>query len=347
MTDPTQGTPAADGFRMPGEWHPHRRCWIGWPTRASCWRRHRAAACDAVARVARAIAAFEPVALVCRPEDAATAARLTDGAVELVTAPIDDSWLRDTGPSFLVDGRGGLAATDWLFNAWGRKVEPYDEDAAFAAWLAARVGARRYAAPIVNEGGAIHVDGEGTVLTTEDVLLNPNRAGPDGRTPERGAVERALCDYLGAERVVWLKHGLVSDTDTDGHVDTVAAFVRPGIVLAQASREPADPNHDRLADNLARLRAARDARGRALQIIEIVEPAAQEEDGQRLSLSYVNFYLANGGLVAPTFGVPEDEAALATLVRAFPDRRVVGVPARAIFVGGGGIHCITQQEPLP
>lgn len=329
---------------MPAEWEPHSRCWMAWPCRDEVWGEQMDAARTAYADVARAIADFEPVTLVCNPSDVAEAS-LTLGngtAIDVVSMEIDDSWLRDSGPTFLLDRNGHLAGAHWRFNAWGQKYQPYSRDAVVAKRILKHVGARRFRAPFVLEGGAIHVDGEGTVLTTEQCLLNPNR-NPD---ITKAQVEQNLRDWLGVSTVIWLPEG-IEDDETDGHVDEIACFVRPGVVLALSTDDKSDGNFDTLQTNLDILRSAKDAKGRPLQVIEVPQPARQEHNGKRLSLSYVNFYIANGGIVMPAFDVAEDERAFRIIRDAFPNRRVVQVHARDIFLGGGGIHCITQQQPAP
>jgi len=336
-------TPADDGFHMPAEWAPHERCWMGWPCRASLWGAGLEAARDAYAAVARAIAGFEPVTMLANEGELEEARSRCGEAVTCQALPLDDSWLRDTGPTFVVDGRGGLAGVDWRFNAWGEKFLPWDQDALIAERLLAQLGVTRYAAPLVLEGGSIHVDGEGTLLTSEECLLNPNR-NPD---LDRAAIEDYLRRYIGVSAFVWLGQGLDKD-DTDGHVDNIACFVRPGVVMACSCDDPADPNHAILGDNLARLKKARDAKGRALEVIELPLPReARYLDGQRVPLSYVNYYIANGGIVMESFGDAHDELARDIISRAFPGRRVVQVNATDILAGGGGIHCITQQQPKP
>jgi agmatine deiminase len=317
---------------------------MAWPCRDEVWGEQMDAARTAYADVARAIADFEPVTLVCNPSDVAEAS-LTLGngtAIDVVSMEIDDSWLRDSGPTFLLDRNGHLAGAHWRFNAWGQKYQPYSRDAVVAKRILKHVGARRFRAPFVLEGGAIHVDGEGTVLTTEQCLLNPNR-NPD---ITKAQVEQNLRDWLGVSTVIWLPEG-IEDDETDGHVDEIACFVRPGVVLALSTDDKSDGNFDTLQTNLDILRSAKDAKGRPLQVIEVPQPARQEHNGKRLSLSYVNFYIANGGIVMPAFDVAEDERAFRIIRDAFPNRRVVQVHARDIFLGGGGIHCITQQQPAP
>jgi agmatine deiminase len=220
------------------------------------------------------------------------------------------------------------------FNGWGGRFLPYDRDAEVPAALAAHLGIRRYAAPFVLEGGSFFVDGEGTLLTTEQCLLNPNR----NPALSRADIERGLRDFLGAEVLVWLGLGHSADRDTDGHVDGIAQYVRPGTVMIHAPGERTDPDHDRGRENVRRAAAATDARGRRLEVIEL-------DCGSPGGISYLNFYLPNGGAVVPVVGSPEDDVALAQIAAAFGDREIVPVPGRVLNEGGGGPHCITQQIP--
>jgi agmatine deiminase len=326
---------------MPPEWAAHARSWMAWPCREPLWRGNIEQARDAYARVAAAIVPYEPVTMLVRPEQAGEARRRLPPGIDLLELPLDDSWTRDIGPTFLRDGSGRLAAIDWRFNGWGGKYPDHRADDAVAGRLAAHLGITCFSAPLILEGGAIHVDGEGTLLTTEQCLLNANRnPGLD-----RAAMEAALADWLGIRRVIWLGEGLAED-ETDGHVDNVACFARPGLVLALVAEDAGDANHAALADNLARLGAARDAAGRALEIVAIAQPAERRLNGVRLPLSYINFYFANGAVIAPVFDDPADQPALDTLARIFPERRILAVPALDIVAGGGGIHCITQQQPV-
>jgi agmatine deiminase len=334
------GTPSAAGFAMPAEWSRHARSWMAWPCRESVWQRSIEPARAAYAAVARAIAAFEPVTMVVRPDQAAAARAALGPAIDIMPLPLDDSWTRDIGPTFVVDRQGGVAGIDWRFNGWGGKYPDHGNDDALASAILEQLGMPRFSAPFVLEGGAIHVDGDGTLLTTEQCLLNPNR----NPLLDRPAMEAALSAWLGVEKIIWLGHGLVED-ETDGHVDNLACFARPGLVAALVEDDPADANHAPLAENLARLRAARDAAGRVLEIVPIQEPAARHRNGARLPLSYLNFYLVNGAVIAPIFDDPADDPALAKLAQLFPERKIVAVPAIDIVAGGGGIHCITQQQP--
>ncbi len=335
--------PAADGFAMPPEWAAHRGCYMAWPCHLETYGAGLDAAREAVATVAAAIAGFEPVTLFANPEDAEDARRRCGGDVTVVPRAIDDSWARDSGATFLTDGRGGLAGVDWVFNAWGGNYPDHENDAALAAEMIRREGARAYSLPVVMEGGGVHTDGEGTLLTTDTVILNPNR----NPGLSRAEAEGVLTGALGAETVIWLDGGALEYDDTDGHVDNLACFVRPGVVMALVAPDESDPQHARLAANVERLRAARDARGRPLEVIEVAHPARRVEDGLRLPLSYINFYLANGAVIAPTFDDPADRPALECLQRLFPARRIVPVPGLAIVRGGGCVHCITQQVPAP
>ena len=333
--------PVEDGFFMPAEWHPHKRCWMAWPCRADMWGEHLDAAREAYAEVAKTIAEFEPVTMIANPEDVAEVSLRCGANVGALPLDLDDSWARDIGPSFLIDGKGGLAGVDWGFNAWGGKYDDYGKDAVLAKALLAHLDVPRYQAPLVLEGGSIHVDGEGTLLTSEQCLLNPNR-NPK-LTPTE--IEGHLRDHLGVREIVWLGQGLVDD-ETDGHIDNLACFLKPGAVAALTTNDPEDANYEALQDNLKRLRAARDAKGRELEIVEIEQPApAIDDDGRRLSRSYINFYMANGGIVMPSFEDPKDGPAHAAISKCFPEREVRRVPAGDIVRGGGGIHCITQQQP--
>ncbi|HEX4752809.1 MAG TPA: agmatine deiminase [Solirubrobacterales bacterium] len=355
-------TPAADGFHMPAEWEPHAGCWMAWPERPDNWRDGAGPAQAAYAAVASAIAASEPVTMAASAAQFARARAALPDSVDVVELATDDAWLRDTGPTFVVDGNGERRGVDWRFNAWGGRegglYSSWERDEMVAAKILEVEGDARYLAPLILEGGSIHVDGEGTVLTTEECLLNPNR------NPEldRAAIEAALHDYLGTEKVVWLGDGVYMD-ETDGHVDNLACFVRPGLVLLTWVEDPADPQHAISRDALARLESATDARGRSFEVIKVPAPGpltttAEEaagvehvpgtqprRAGDRLAATYVNFYVGNSRVVYPLLDPSRDEEAGAILAGAFPEHELVGVPAREILLGGGNIHCITQQVP--
>ena len=334
-------TPRDAGFSMPAEWARHDCCWIAWPCRETLWGKGIEAARAAYANVARAIAEFEPVTMVCNPSDVAEASLACGAGIEILSMPIDDSWMRDTGPTFVTDGRGGMAGIDWQFNGWGKIYEVYGQDAQLASRVAERLGIRSFQAPIVLEGGAIHVDGEGTALVTEQCLLDPNR----NPGLSRDEMNRHLRDFLGIDRVIWLEKGYDGD-ETAGHIDEIAGFAAPGLVLTCTTDDENDENYPIFRANLERLRGATDAKGRSLEIVELPTPRRRDRpDGRRLTLSYANFYIANGGVVIPDFEDDQDDRAYRIFREIFPDRLVVQVPALDIVVGGGGIHCITQQQP--
>lgn len=315
---------------------------MAWPLREEIWSGHIDEAREDTARVARAIAAFEPVTMVAAQEHAADAARRLGPAVRVVTLPLDDSWLRDSGPTWLTDPHGGRTAVSFTFNAWGGKVAPWDRDAALAARIAALCGDPLRSSTLVCEGGGFYSDGEGTLYTADTCVLNPNRN--PGWT--RAEAEAELCRMLGMDKVVWLP-GDPTDTATDGHVDGYIACVRPGVLLLEVVEDPCDPRHAIMADNRRALELATDARGRSLQLLPIAEaPRSVVPAGESAYCrSYVNFYLANGAVIAPAYGIAEDAAVQATLASAYPGRAIVMVPLRDLFRGGGGIHCITQQLP--
>jgi agmatine deiminase len=328
---------------MPAEWAEHELTLMAWPARLELWGDGLAEAKAEYATVARTIAAFEPVLMVA-PEGAAGEVRDACGnGVQAIELPLDDSWMRDSGPIFVTGPDGRRAGVDFRFNGWGGKFAPYDRDDAMNRPLLAHLGIDRLAAQLVLEGGSITVDGEGTLIATEQCLLHPSR------NPEltRQEIEERLRAHLGVETVIWIAHGLLEDHDTDGHVDNVAQFVAPGVVLAQTADDASDPNHEPMAENAQRLRAACDARGRPLKVIELGILPRSTVRGEPGVVPYVNLYVANGVVVVPTCGDDPDRdgEVLARLESVYAGREVVGVPARMLAEGGGGVHCITQQVP--
>ncbi len=322
------------GVRLPAEWEPHERTLMGWPCRTALWGETMALARSDYAAVAGAIAAFEPVTMIANPGAEAAAARAACPAgVEVLELPLDDSWLRDCGPIYVrEDGR--RVAVHFGFNAWGEKFRPFDRDAAVGALAARALGDEVRRGSIVLEGGSILADGEGTLLTTEQCLLHPNR----NPGLSRDEIETALRDALGVERILWLGQGLVEDRDTDGHVDLIAAFLAPGRVLLQTV-EPSNPNYDGCAENVARLRAA------GIEVLELPYLPYVTVAGEQVAASYLNFYICNGAVIVPVSGADTDEAALAIIASAYPGREIVPVPGAVLAYGGGGPHCITQQVP--
>ncbi len=362
MPQTLDGDPRRHGYRMPGEFEPHSGCWMLWPERRDNWRLGGKPAQLAFASVAAAIAVSEPVSVGVSAGQYVNARRMLSPAVRVIELSSDDAWMRDVGPTF-VTSASGVRGVDWIFNAWGGLegglYRPWDRDDAVAQKVLEIEGRDRYRAPLVLEGGAIHVDGQGTLITTDECLLDPNR----NPNLTRADIEGLLGRYLGVDKVIWLGRGVVDD-ETDGHVDNLCCFVRPAEVVLTWTENRRDPQYEVSRDAWDRLTAARDARGRRFRIHKLEQPGplrmtkreAEGIDastefmarrrGMRLAGSYVNFYIGNRRVVAPLLDPRRDGAALRKLRRLFPGREIVGVPAREILLGGGNIHCITQQVPI-
>lgn len=349
---------------MPGEYAPHQGCWMLWPERPDNWRLGARPAQLAYTAVAAAIARFEPVTVGASTGQFLQARRLLPPNIRVVELSANDAWMRDCGPTFVVNAQGEVRGVDWEFNAWGGLhgglYFPWELDELVAQKVLEIERLDRYHAEgFVLEGGSIHVDGEGTLLTTEECLLNPNR----NPHLNRDEIEKHLQAYLGVEKIIWLGRGVYND-ETSGHVDNLCCFIRPGVVALTWTEDRRDPQFAISQEAYERLAQAVDARGRRLEIHKIHQPnlvtITQEESegvqtaagtlprraGDRLAASYINFYLANGAVIAPIFADPHDSPALQQLGELFPGREVVGVPAREILLGGGNIHCITQQQPV-
>jgi agmatine deiminase len=362
MSATLQSTPRQDGFHVPGEFEPHAGCWMLWPERPDNWRLGAKPAQRAFAAVASAIAQFEPVTLGTSKHQFANARRMLPEAVRVVEMSHDDAWMRDCGPTFVVNGQGQVRGIDWEFNAWGGLdgglYFPWDQDNLVARKVLEIERVEHYKADLVMEGGSFHVDGQGTALVTEECLLNPNR----NAHLTREQIEEKLKEYLNVVKIVWLGRGVYND-ETSGHVDNLCSFIRPGVVALTWTDDPSDPQYAISLDACERLSQATDAQGRKLEIhklhqpgpiyitqeesedVDVVEGTLRRRVGDRLAGSYINFYIANGGVIMPTFDDPHDRAATEALEQLFPDHRIVGVPAREILLGGGNIHCITQQQP--
>lgn len=363
-------TPRADDFKMPAEWAPHTQTWMVWPERTDNWRLGAKPAQQAFATVARAIAQFEPVTMLASARQVKNAINVlqseaTVHPIRVIEMTTDDAWCRDTGPTFVTNG-AEVRGCDWAFNAWGGLdgglYFPWAHDDAVAEKILQIEKISRYRTDdFVLEGGAIHVDGEGTLLVTAECLLNKNR----NPQMNRDAIEAKLRDYLNIDKVIWLPRGIVND-ETDEHVDNMACFAAPGVVLLAWTDDQNDPQYQHSQLALDILTRERDAKGRAINVIKVPLPSnlygrAEEyatvdqststggmarEANTRLAGSYINFYICNGGLIVPTFDDPNDNVAAAVLADAFPHHRVVQVPGREILLGGGNIHCITQQQPM-
>jgi agmatine deiminase len=362
MTRVLTGTPKADGFRMPAEWERQCNCWMVWPERPDNWRLGAKPAQEAFSQVAQAICDHEPLTMVVSGGQYLNAREHLPAQVREVEMTTDDSWMRDTGPTFVVNDAGELRGVDWRFNAWGGLEGglyfPWDHDDLVARKVLEMEGVPMYRADFVLEGGSIDVDGQGTVLTTEECLLNHNR------NPEltREEIEHNLCEYLGADKVIWLPRGVYLD-ETNGHVDNFARFAAPGVVMLTWTDDRDDPQWEISNEALAVLENTTDARGRRLEVVKLHQPGpiyitADEAagvdhipgvqprvEGERLAGSYVNSFIGNGVVVLPVFDDVHDEDAILTYKRLFPDRQIVTVPGREILLGGGNVHCITQQEP--
>ena len=336
--------PGELGYAMPAEWAPHRACWMAWPVEHLQWK-DLAAVEQGYADVANAVARFEPVVMVADPSRIESAQRLCGAGVEVVPMALDDSWMRDTGPSFVRHaGHGAVAGVDWRFNCWGGYAPAYQQDAQTANRVLRHLGLPAYHSSLTLEGGAFHVDGDGTLITTESVLLNPNRNW--GLNQREAEIE--LFRATGARKVIWLPgdpDGITGDM-TDGHVDGIACFLAPGTALFELDRT-APPDIAALErENRRALELATDARGRRLEIVDLVsEHEGLGGDADMFCRSYINYYLPNGGVVMPAYGVPGDARVRDALQSIYPEREIVLVDLNSIAPGGGGIHCITQQQP--
>lgn len=330
------------GFRMRAEWHPHERTWIAWPLSKGVFGNTLAQGRKETADVIRAIAQFEPVTVVIDPNAREGSDELNgEQNVTLLELPLDDSWLRDTGPTFVNDTAGNVAGVDWTFNGWGG-LYPADNDALIAGRILQNAGIRQFASEMIFEGGAMNIDDAGTVLMTRQCFEHRTRNGG----PSMSEFEAELSAQIGARKLLWLDRSLEGDS-TNGHVDVVAAFTAPGHVVVQVSDDPADPDYAHLQQQLSFLEGESDAGGRPLTVHRIVgPPVSRKPDGTRRMLSYLNFYIVNGGVIVPQYGFESaDSAAIDVLKSLFPDRRVVGVITPTIAEAGGNIHCITQQQP--
>jgi agmatine deiminase len=328
--------------RLPAEWERHERTAMCWPTRQEIWGDRFADAEHAHAEVANAIAGFEPVTMLVNPRASERAAALCGPGVEVVELPIDDSWFRDSGPVYVFDDAGERVATDWVFNAWGEKFAPFAADALAAGRFAKHSGDPVRAVPMVFEGGSITGDGEGTLITTTQCLMHPNR----NPTMSQREIEAILHVELGAERTIWLPYGLALDDDTDGHVDNVAAFAAPGHLVLQGCDDRDEDDWLRLDVDHRVARGSLDAGGRALDVTVVPVLPFAEVGGERVMVPYLNYYVGNGFVAVPTCGHEADVDMIALIAEQYPGRDTFALDVGAIlFSGGGGIHCITQQIP--
>ena len=338
--------PIDSHYFMPAEWAPHQRTFVAWPVQESmCYPENYEDICRGYGEIVHAVSEFEPVSVFVNPEDVKPVSALFENKnIEVLPIEHNDSWIRDSGPTFLTDLQGHTAGINWKFNAWGEKYAPWDLDDKLARRILEQYGVPCFDAPLVMEGGSIHVDGEGTLITTRQCLLNPNRNS--GLSKEQ--IEEYLKKYLGVKKIIWLENGLAGD-ETDGHVDNLACFAAPGKILLQTCSDINDENYEISQRNLALLKSEKDAKGRTLEVIPIEQPPAAEYKGQRLTLSYLNFYLVNSGVILPVFGGAAkrtDEIAEEILHSAFPSRRIRKINGMGIIKEGGNVHCATQQMVL-
>ena len=360
----TKRTPKADGFHMPAEFEPHHGCLMIWPYRQGSWPFGAKEARKAFAKVANTIAESEKVYMLIGKGQFEEARQMLLPEIELIEIPTDDAWARDTGPTFVMDSAKTIRGINWKFNAWGGEVDGlyahYERDNAVASAFCDYLNVDYYdAGEFVLEGGSIHTDGEGTILVTKACLLSK------GRNPSlsQEEIEERLKQYLGAEKIIWLAHGIYQD-ETNEHIDNICAFTAPGQVVLAWTDDKADPQYHYSKECLETLRSCTDAKGRTIKVHKLPIPnkticikkeelkgyiyeegEAQREEGERLAASYVNFYIANQSVLVPAFEDENDKKAVEILQKIFPNRKVISIPAREILLGGGNIHCITQQIP--
>ena len=352
MAEPQANTPAALGFRMPAEWYPHSATWLTWPKDPETWPGRVGEVEEIYIQFLSSLTPHETVNLLVddRETEQAILRRCTfpsAGNIRFHHLQTVDSWIRDYGPKFLIGPNGAGAFNDWVFNAWGNKYEELKKDDGIPRQLEEVLNLQRFSPGIVMEGGSIEVNGAGCVLTTEQCLLNSNRNPHLNRTE----IEQYLKDYLGVAKVLWLGEGIVGD-DTDGHIDDIARFVAPNVIVCAVEEDPSDANYELLQDNLARLKSMTDVNDQPFEIVTLPMPgivggtSTGSRDLERLPASYANFYVANNVVLLPVFGHANDTRATDTLQQIFSDRRVIPINCEPLVWGMGTIHCVTQQQPL-
>jgi agmatine deiminase len=349
----SNGLPSATGFRMPAEWEPHAATWLSWPHQESDWPGKFAPIIWVYTEIARVLSRHEPINLIVQTHEAVSPVLhcLEQGSVDTTNVTFwvvesDRSWLRDSGPIFVVNNRGDRAILDWHFNAWA-KYPNWTFDDRLPSFVAEAYGMPRWQPicrgwRVVLEGGSIDVNGQGAMLTTEECLLSTTQQ----RNPplDRADYERLFDDYLGVKKVVWLGRGIVGD-DTHGHVDDIARFLNTHTVLAALETDPEDENYAVLQENFERLEGALDQGGNRFEVVKLPMPQQTVFEGTRLPASYANFYIANGVVIVPTFNDPADRFALGIIAELLPDREIVGIHCLDLVWGLGTLHCMTQQEP--
>ena len=342
-------TPKKNNYRMPAEWEPHECCWMQWPYNnpnhdgygvIPSWshfdfEKGRLA----WANVAKSIAEFEKVKMMVHPDNIINAKNLLNSRIEIIEQKLDDCWARDSGAIFLLNDKNTLGGVDWEFNGWG-KFSPYESDNKIAKFMINNTSAKYFKNNMILEGGSIHVDGEGTLLTTEQCLLNKNR----NPSLSKDEIENNLKEYLGVNKIIWLKHG--TDKGTDGHVDNIACFIKPGTIMALSCLDKSDSFYEKINENLEILKTSTDSKGRRLKVIELEMSYKRLIPDNDEPSSYINYYIANNGIVMPNFMDEKADYNAKTIIQsAFPDRKIIDINGIDISMGGGNVHCITQQQP--
>ena len=346
----TTDTPATLGYRMPAEWEPHAATWLSWPHNEPSWPGKLAAIPPIFAKMVAALTPGEEVHILvddeaaeacCRPQLQQAGAAMS--RVFFHGVPTNDSWMRDSGPTFVTRAAGDAVETaviNWGFNTWGAKYPPWDLDDEVPVRIAELLGLPVFEPGMILEGGSIDVNGRGALLTTESCLLNPNR----NPRLTREQIEARLRSHLGVRHILWLREGIAGD-DTDGHIDDLTRFVDATTVVTVVSNDPKDDDYGPLQANYRRLQEMTDQDGQPLRILTLPTPEPIFHQGQRLPASYANFYIGNAAVLVPSFAQATDAAALATLRPLFPQRRVIGIDAVDLVWGLGAFHCVTQQQP--
>ena len=343
-------TPRELNYYMPAEWFPHECCWMQWPYEnpkhdgygsVPSWSHFNFQnGRVSWSNVAKAIAEFEKVKMIVHPDCIDIAKDLLDSRIEIIKLKIDDCWARDSGATFLLNEQNQLGGIDWEFNGWG-KFKPYDSDNKIAKYMIDNASAKYFKNQMILEGGSIHVDGEGTLITTEQCLLNKNR----NPTLSKEEIEDNLKSYFNIRKIIWLKNG--TDEGTDGHVDNIACFVRPGEVIALSCYDKSDTFYDKINENLEILKTSSDSKGRRLKVIELEMSYKRLIPDEDEPSSYINFYIANKGIIMPNFNDEKADYKAKNIVQsAFPDRKITTINGIDISKGGGNVHCITQQQPI-
>ena len=342
-------TPKEKNYRMPAEWEHHECCWMQWPYENPKLNSYGAVPTWshfdfekgrlAWAKVAKAILKFEKVKMIVHPKDMNSAKKLLDPKIEIIEFNIDDCWARDSGAIFLLNNENKLGGVDWEFNGWG-KFSPHDSDNKIARFMIEHSSATYFKSDMILEGGSIHVDGNGTLITTEQCLLNKNR----NPYLSKEDIEKNLRKFLGVNKIIWLKHG--TDEGTDGHIDNMACFTKHGTVIALSCSDKNDSYYERVNENLEILKTSTDSKGRRLEVIELEMSYKRLIPDDDEPSSYINFYIANNGIIMPSFNDENaDNNAKKIIQSAFPDRKIIAINGIDILMGGGNVHCITQQQP--